>query len=136
MAASAAYGDTPEAVTPKQRSCWARTTAIPADHRPEPGIRGTAGDRAAPPDRRGAGFLRAVLGRRLRARDLRRGSPAADRHGGFLARLDQPGQLSRSPVAQIPAEVRADARGLDLRAYRGVACGRDHIATGDPGRGP
>ena len=58
------------------------------------------------------------------------------RTGGFLARLDQPGQFPRSPMAQVPAAVRADPQGPDLRADRGAPRGGDHVAAGDSRRGP
>ena len=67
-AASAAPGGTPETATARRRRCSAGRAAVPADHRPEPGIRGPAGDRPPPPAGRGAGVLRARRGATARRR--------------------------------------------------------------------
>ena len=114
------------------RAQQGRQRRAEAHHRPAPGLRGQPGD-GAPPHEGGRDRLRRAVV--VRARAARRTSTEAYERLGVdrppLAALAGPRQLPRPSVAHVPAALRADAQGPDLRAQRRAAGGGHDLAARD-----
>ena len=131
-AASASPGSTPAPATAwRSRTRRGRRDRSCAHDRPAARLRGRPRPRAHDAARGRHGVRRADLDRARRARDLRRGLPAARLHRRLLARVARARRVPRPPVADVPAAQRADAEGPHLRADRRDGRGGDDVAARD-----